>query len=68
LSNSEQRRVNFVAKTIKLSASQDYTMAYMDFLDLEKDREYYNGPILPLTFHLSGDGHFNSPFNLSHKD
>ena len=40
----------------------------MDFLDLERDREYYNGPVLPLTFHLSGDGYFNSPFNLSYKD
>jgi len=68
LNNNEQRRRNFVAKTIKLSASKDYTMVYMDFLDLEKDREYYNGPTLPLTFHLGGDGYFNSPFNLSYRD
>mmetsp|Transcript_11557 Transcript_11557/g.10229 ORF Transcript_11557/g.10229 Transcript_11557/m.10229 type:complete len:203 (+) Transcript_11557:529-1137(+) len=68
LNNSEQRRVNYTTKTIKVSCSRDYTMAYMDFLDLEKDREYYNGPVLPLTFHLSGDGYFNSPLNLSYKD
>mmetsp|Transcript_6952 Transcript_6952/g.6475 ORF Transcript_6952/g.6475 Transcript_6952/m.6475 type:complete len:590 (+) Transcript_6952:2890-4659(+) len=68
LNNTEKRRVNYVAKTIKISASPDYTMACIDFLDIERDREYYNGPTLPLTFHLSGDGFFNSPFNLSYKD
>jgi hypothetical protein len=66
--SSEERRTHMTSKTIKISASRDYTMAYMDFLDLEKDRELYNGPVLPLTFHLSGDGFFNSPFNLNRKD
>jgi hypothetical protein len=66
--NSEGRRTNLLTKTIKISASIDYTMAYMDFLDLEKDMEQYNGPVLPLTFHLSGDGYFNSPFSLNRRD
>mmetsp|Transcript_1353 Transcript_1353/g.1496 ORF Transcript_1353/g.1496 Transcript_1353/m.1496 type:complete len:155 (-) Transcript_1353:1316-1780(-) len=66
--NSEERRTHFMSKAIKISASRDYTMAYMDFLDLEKERESYNGPVLPLTFHLSGDGYFNSPFNINSKD
>lgn len=66
--SSQERRTHMISKAIKLSASKDYTMAYMDFLDLEKDREFYNGPVLPLTFHLSGDGYFNSPFNINSKD
>ena len=66
--NSEERRTQLVTKTIKISSSRDYTMAYMDFLDLDKDREFYNGPVLPLTFHLSGDGNFNSPFYINKRD
>lgn len=66
--NSEERRTHLMSKTVKISASKDYTMAYMDFLDLEKDREFYNGPVLPLTFHLSGDGYFNSPFSINSND
>jgi hypothetical protein len=58
LNHSEQRSTYHATKTIKLSASKDYTMTYMDFLDLEKDREYYNGPVLPMIFHLSGDGKY----------
>ena len=66
--NSEENRSDLINKAIKISASNDYTMGYIDFLDLNNDREYYNGPVLPLTFHLSGDGYFDSPFKINYKD
>ena len=66
--NSEEHRSDLVNKAIKISASNDYTMGHIDFLDLNNDREFYNGPVLPLTFHLSGDGYFNSPFKINYKD
>lgn len=47
---------------LRFTSSDDYTIAYVDFIDIKKTKETYEGPTIPLTFILSGDGSFSSPF------
>lgn len=52
-------------KAIKLSYSPDYTLAYVDFLDLSRSRDDYIGPELPLTFMWSGSGTYMYPYTIN---
>lgn len=52
-------------KAIKLSYSPDYTLAYVDFLDLSRSRDDYTGPELPLTFMWSGRGTYMYPYTIN---
>ena len=54
------------SKTLRVSTSpQDYQLAYIDFLDYEKDKSDFIGPKLPITLLLAGRGTFNSPYYLN---
>ena len=52
-------------KTIKLTYSSDNWLAYVDFLDLSRDRDSYTGPELPLSFMWSGTGSYLYPYNIN---
>ena len=53
---------------IKFTCSSDYTLAFIDFIDTKKDKGLYNGPQLPLTLIVSGNGLFATPFNVQIRD
>ena len=53
-------------KTLRVATStNDYQLAYLDFIDFEKEKSDYIGPQLPLTLLLAGRGTFNSPYYLN---
>jgi len=53
---------------IKFTASDDYSLAYIDFIDLRKEKGQYEGPELPLTLLLSGAGTFSIPLYINKHD
>lgn len=53
---------------VRFTSTPDYTLAYIDFLDNKRLKESYEGPTLPLTLILSGQGSFSSPFFLNTND
>ena len=67
-SSIEERLLPNQTKSLKFSCSSDFSLAYIDFIDLKKERVNYSGPILPLIAYLSGTGTFYSPFALNDED
>ena len=55
-------------RQLKLTASNDFTVAHIDFLDLKRLKEGYEGPRLPMTFLISGDGSFQCPYQMNLQD
>ena len=53
---------------LRFTTDKDVTTGYIDFLDNRKEIESYDGPNLPATLLLSGDGTFSNPFYLNIKD
>eukprot|EP00347_Sterkiella_histriomuscorum_P013330 403365131 len=53
---------------LRFTSSDDYTMAYIDFIDVKKSKEQYEGPLIPMTYLLSGEGSFSSPFMIHAQD
>jgi len=50
-------------KSMRISTSkEDFTLAYIDFLDFSKNQEVNQGPRFPLTVLISGSGTFNNPY------
>ena len=52
-------------KAIKFSFSDDRTLSYIDFLDLTRARDDYNGPELPCKFMWSGYGTYYYPYTIN---
>jgi hypothetical protein len=53
-------------KTIRFAtASQDYQLAYIDFLDKSKTHREYRGPQLPMCLMLDGNGTFDTPYSIN---
>jgi hypothetical protein len=55
-------------KKIKFSYDRSNTLAYMDFLDLKKEKMDYSGPSFPLVIIISGEGSYTSPFYFNDHD
>lgn len=55
-------------KTVRISADIDSHLAYIDFLDYKQNQNNYNGPKLPLTILLAGNGTLNTPYKLNFLD
>ena len=47
---------------IRFTSSEDYTLAYIDYVDLKKNKDSYEGPTIPMTLLMSGDGSYQTPF------
>lgn len=47
---------------LRFTSSEDYTLGYMDFLDTRITKDAYEGPNIPMTLLVSGNGSFNTPF------
>ncbi len=55
--------------SVKPSASADFTLAYLDFMNWDKSRLDWAGvPNTPLTLLFSGNGSFFSPYFLERAD
>lgn len=55
--------------SVKPSASGDFTLAYLDFMNWDKSRLDWAGvPNVPLTLLFSGNGGFFQPYNLDQSD
>lgn len=52
----------------RFTVGEDYALAYLDFLDLNKEKDSYAGPDLPLTLLFSGSGTFSNPYYLNIND
>jgi hypothetical protein len=53
-------------KTIRFApGSQDYQLAYIDFLDKTRTRHDYVGPQLPMCLMLNGNGTFGTPYSVN---
>jgi len=50
---------------LRFTSSDDYSIAYVDFIDIKKTKDSYEGPNLPMTFILQGDGSFSYPYQLN---
>jgi hypothetical protein len=47
---------------------EDYSLAYIDFVDFSKNRENWLGVKLPMNILLSGSGTFNHPYKLNYQE
>lgn len=58
-------RMRELSGSVKPSASSDFTLAYLDFMNWDKSRLDWAGvPGTPLTLLFSGNGSFFSPYYL----
>jgi hypothetical protein len=46
----------------------DYSLAYIDFVDFSKNKENWLGVKLPMNILLAGSGTFNHPYKLRYED
>lgn len=53
---------------LRFTSTEDYTLAYLDFVDIKKTKDQYEGPTLPMTLLISGTGSFSKPFVLNQQD
>ena len=53
---------------IRFTSSEDYTLAYIDYVDLKKNKDSYEGPTIPMTLLMSGDGSYQTPFLVNSQD
>ena len=53
---------------LRFTSTEDYTLACLDFLDIKKIKDSYEGPALPVTLLCSGDSLFSTPFCLNLQD
>jgi hypothetical protein len=47
---------------LRFTSSEDYSLAYLDFLDVKRTKDTFDKTPLPMTIVLSGNGSFNKPF------
>jgi len=64
--NLEERMRNPIE--FRFTTVDDYALAYIDVIDRRKEKSNYEGPNLPLTFFFSGDGDYNTPWQLNKND
>jgi hypothetical protein len=56
-------------KSMRLGcSSEDYNLAYIDFLDFSKNRENWLGVKLPMNILLAGAGTFNHPYKINYEE
>lgn len=53
---------------LRFTASDDYTLGYVDFLDLRRTKDVFDKTPLPLTVMVAGDGSFSKPFQINRQD
>ena len=53
---------------LRFTASDDYTLGYLDFLDTNRSKESFDRPPLPMTIMVAGTGHFSKPFHINRHD
>ena len=51
-------------RTLRISSSPDYTVSYIDFIDMRKTQKEYKAPKLPMTLMIAGNGTLATPYNL----
>ena len=63
----EDRLLNRTTKALKFTDSRDHNLAYIDLIDLKREKQDYEGPALPLTLMMHGSGTLLSPYSLNSK-
>lgn len=53
---------------MRFTASDDYTLGYIDFLDTKRTRDSFQKPPLPMTILVGGTGSFAKPFHITRHD
>jgi hypothetical protein len=53
---------------VRFTASDDCTLAFIDFLDTKKTRDSFQKPPLPMTILVGGTGSFAKPFHITRHD
>ena len=53
---------------LRFTSSDDYTLAYVDFLDIKRTRDMFDKPPLPMTILISGTGSFSKPYQIKRDD
>lgn len=43
---------------IRFTSTEDYTTAYLDFIDIRITKDTYEGPNIPITLLIAGNGSF----------
>jgi hypothetical protein len=47
---------------LRFTSNEDYTLAFVDFLDTRLTKDAFDRTTLPLTLLIGGDGSFSKPF------
>ena len=55
-------------RTLRISCSPDFTVSYIDFIDMRKTQKEYKAPKLPMTLMIAGNGSLTTPYNLNFAD
>ena len=58
-------QVNF---EMRFTSSDDYTLGYLDFLDIKRNKDSFDKPPLPMTILVAGTGQFSKPFHINRHD
>ncbi len=53
---------------LRFTASDDYTLGYLDFLDTKRSMDSFEKPPLPMSILVAGTGSFAKPFHINRHD
>lgn len=59
---------DITGRTLRISADEGSRLAYVDFLDYRRNKSNYQGPQLPITLLLAGNGTISTPYKLNFLD
>lgn len=50
---------------LRFTSTEDYTLGYLDFIDIKKTKVSYDGPMIPMTILVGGLGTFSCPYSIN---